>query len=344
MKLNKNVLALTASAALLLQTPSAFAADLTVSVNGGIWQESYQRCIADAFEKETGKTADLVLGSPAQLLNQLAASPGQPPVDVLNIAANWGFSAAERGLVDKIDPEKLPHLDEIAPQFVEAAQGDGIFFGYGAMGLAFDKTRVETPPKTWDEFVEGTIRGDWVASMPSINYGSSAITSVWLFAHLYADDNLDDITPALEKIKEMKDSGNLIFWNNVNEFLSQIKSGDVDIGMYWDGRSWAFHDEGNPNIDYINPKPGAPIASNFIQKTKGSPDLAWKLIDISLQSGPQGCWGSDLQYAMSNVNVKYADQVAKRISPIDEILIPPYAEINNHSAQWTDQWNRMIGQ
>lgn len=169
-------------------------------------------------------------------------------------------------------------------------------------------------------------------------------TSVWLFAHLYADDNLDDITPALEKIKEMKDSGNLIFWNNVNEFLSQIKSGDVDIGMYWDGRSWAFHDEGNPNIDYINPKPGAPIASNFIQKTKGSPDLAWKLIDISLQSGPQGCWGSDLQYAMSNVNVKYTDQVAKRISPIDEILIPPYAEINNHSAQWTDQWNRMIGQ
>lgn len=333
----------TVSVFLSMLSSHATAADLTVSVNGGIWEEAYRQCIVQPFEKQTGKTVALVLGNSAQILNQLAASPGHPPVDVLNDAANWGFEAAKRGLVQKIDPAKLPHLKEIAPRFVEAAQGDGIFFGYGAMGLAYDKTRVKSPPKNWQEFVQGTLRGDWTASIPSINYGSSAITSVWLFAHLYAQD-LNDIKPALEQIKKMKDSGHLIFWNNVNEFLSQLKSGEVDIGMYWDGRAWAFHDQGNPNVLYYNPKPGAPIASNFIQIAKGANPLAWQFVDFTLQAGPQSCWGSRLQYAMSNVNVKYTGSAAQHISPLDQVLIPPYERIGALSAKWADQWNRTVGQ
>ncbi|TCR03065.1 hypothetical protein EDF70_103493 [Neorhizobium sp. JUb45] len=81
-----------------------------------------------------------------------------------------------------------------------------------------------------------------------------------------------------------------------------------------------------------------------IQKARETPDLAWDLIDMALQPGPQSCWGSDLQNAMANVNVKYRDGVEKRITPLSEALVPPYAQISELSDKRTDQWNRIVGQ
>jgi putative spermidine/putrescine transport system substrate-binding protein len=54
-------------------TTSARAADLSVGTFGGVWEESLRKCISAPFEKQTGKTVDVVIGSPIQWLNQIAA-------------------------------------------------------------------------------------------------------------------------------------------------------------------------------------------------------------------------------------------------------------------------------
>ena len=65
----------------VLPTPGR-AADLVVGAFGGVWEQSLRKCVIDPWQKATGKTVDVALGSPTTWLNQIAASPGKPPFDM----------------------------------------------------------------------------------------------------------------------------------------------------------------------------------------------------------------------------------------------------------------------
>lgn len=319
----------------------ARAADLVVTAYGGIWEQAFRSCYVQPFEKKTGKSVDVVLGTPVQWLNQVAANPKHPPIDVIVNSIDGADEAIKRHLVEKFSETEVPNLKEINPKLLAAGKGYGTILNYGAMGIAYNSDTVKNPPKTWKEFVDRTIKGDWKAAIPDVNYVATPVTTIWLYAHLYGG-NVNNIQPGLAEIKKMEKSGNLVFWSDVNQFLNMMKSGDIDIGMYWDGRTWAFHDNGNPEVEYINPKPGAVINPTLVQKVKNSPALGWKFINFILSPGPQACWGNKLQYGMSNEKVKYSPKVAPRITKFSEILWPPFAEVPSHLSSWVEQWNKEI--
>ena len=228
------------------------------------------------------------------------------------------------------------------PKFVELTKGFGVPVNYGALGLAYNKKVIANPPKSWKEFADGVIGGKYRAAIPHINYPITALSELWLFASLYGG-GVDDIQPGLDIIKKMRDSGNLVFWNDSNEFPGLIKSGDVDIGMWFDGRTWALVDEGNPEISYVNPAPGAVSNVAVIQKPKGASELAWQFLDIMASPGPQTCFGNLLQYGMTNTGTAFSAKVAPRITKPDEIILPPFAEAPSRIGDWIEKWNKQIG-
>ena len=335
------LLAATALGIAMIARP-ALAADLTVTAFGGIWEKALRDCYVAPFEKQTGKTVAVLLGNPVQWVNQIAANPEHPAIDVLVNSMESGYHAIELGLIDPMTVAEAPNLAEINPAFVKDGRGYGTLLNYGAMGLAYNSATLKTPPATWKDFVDGTIRGDWKAAIPSINLPGTPLTTIFLYNTVYGG-RLDDIKPALDAIKRMKDSGNLVFYSDVNEFLGLLKGGDIDIGMYYDGRTWAFHDAGNPSIAYYNPKPGAVINPTMLQKVKNGNPLGWKLIDIMLSADAQACWGNRMQYGMSNTHVVYDAKVAPRVPKLDDILEGPYDLIPKLTPAWIDQWNRTIG-
>lgn len=319
----------------------ARAADLTVTAFGGIWEQALRACYVEPFEKRTGKTVNVLLGSPVQWVNQIAANPEHPPIDVIVNSMESGYDAIRRGLVEPMNTTNTPKLAEINPAFVKDGRGYGTLLNYGAMGLAYNTDTVKKRPADWKEFVEGTVRGDWKAALPNITFAGAPTTTIWLFATVYGG-GIDNVEPGLKEIRRMKDSGNLVFFNDVNEFLGLLKSGDIDIGMYYDGRTWAFHDDGNPNISYYNPRPGAVINPTMLQKVKNGSPLGWQLIDVMLSAEAQACWGNRMQYGMSNMNVKFDAKVAPRVPRMDDILEAPYDLIPEHTSAWIEQWNRQV--
>jgi putative spermidine/putrescine transport system substrate-binding protein len=331
-----------AAVMIITSASAAQAADLVAAAYGGIWEKAFRTCYVSEFEKKTGKTVEVVLGTPTQWANQISASPGKPPIDVIVNTVDGAFDAIKRGIVDKFDPAKLPHLSEIDPKFVEVAKGYGSIVNYGAMGLAYNTNTVKTPPADWKDFVERTKKGEWRAAIPHISYVSTHLTTLWMFNNLYGG-TLDNIQPGIDAINALKASGNIVFWKDPNEFLNLIKSGEIDIGMYWDGRTWAFADEGNPEISYLNPKPGSVLNPTLVQKVKGSPDLAWDFIDVILSARPQACFGNMVQYGMSNTKVTFSPKVEPRISKMSEILWPPFEEVPGRLGIWVERWNKEIG-
>ncbi len=140
----------------------------------------------------------------------------------------------------------------------------------------------------------------------------------------------------------MLDSGNLVFWSDVNEFLNQLKSGDVDIGHVLGRPDLGIHDQGNPDIKYLNPAPGAVISPVIIQKVKNSSSLGWAFIKSGSVGQAQQCWGNALQYGVANRNVKYEPTVEPRITKLREILWPPVRPNCGHDEDWLERWNKEI--
>ena len=331
-------------ATLLVAAPrSLHAADLVVGAFGGVWEQSLRHCIIDPWQKQTGKTADVALGSAVQILNQAAASPGRPPVDVLYNATETSYEAIDRGLVDKFTPAEVPNMTKVAPEFARITGGYGSVHNYGAMGLIYNTTTLKDPPKTWKDFVAGVIAGKYHAAMPSVNYPNAGLTvSVWWFAKLFGGD-VHHIEPGLDQIRKMRDSGNLQFWSDPNQVLNALRSGDVDIALYWDGRAWAFIDSGNKDFKYYTPEPGAVVAMTWIQKLKGGSDLAYSFANYALSKEAQSCFGSMIRYGIANGDAKIDPKVADEITPRSDLVFPPYEEVNKLSSKWIEAWNKQIG-
>jgi putative spermidine/putrescine transport system substrate-binding protein len=336
-------LILGAAALLLAASSGAKAADLVVGAFGGVWEQSLRKCVVAPFEKKTGKTVDVVLGAPLQWLNQIAANKDKPPLDVIYNATETSYDAADRGLIDKFTTANVPNIASEKPEFANITGGFGAVHNYGAMGIIYNSTTVKDPPKTWKEFVDGTIAGKWKAMMPTVTYPSGGLTiSVWWFAKLYGG-GVDNIEPGLAQIKKMRDSGNLSFWFDPNTVLNGLKSGDIDMALYWDGRAYSFIDDGNPDFKYITPEPGAVVAMTWIQKIKNGSPLGYEFANMALSKEAQSCFGSAIRYGIANKDGVFDPKVASEITPTSKLIFPPYKKIGEIQSQWIEQWNKEIG-
>jgi putative spermidine/putrescine transport system substrate-binding protein len=323
-------------------TWSAQAADLTVTAFGGAWEQAYRKCFVQPFEKQTGKSVDVILGSPMQWINQIGANKEHPPIDVMVGLVDSGEIARERGLVEPISEKEIPNLRDLKPNMLGYGKGYGFPIAFGDYGLMYSKKAVPNPPKTWKEFVDGTVSGKWHAAIPGIAYVGTAQGFIGLFAMVYGG-SLDNVQPGLDQVKRMKASGNVTFYSEPNSPLVALKSGDIDMAMYFDGRAWAEHDANNPDIGYLNPAPGAVAFPTMVQKVKNGSPLGFQFMNMLSSTEGQSCFANILQYSASNKNVTYSDKVKPRIPQDKESMWLPFDVISKKTPEWVETWNKQIG-
>lgn len=330
------------STVLPLSVVTASAEEITVGAFGGVWEETLRKCVINPYEATTGNTVQVVLGTPVQWLNQIAASPDSPPLDVIYMPSDNAFDVIERGLTEEITSENVPNREHLTEYFRDIGNGFGVVHNYGAMGLIYNKETVTEPPTNWQEFIEGVAEGRWYAAIPSVNYPGALSTVLWHFADIYGG-GIDDIQPGLDKMKEMQNGGQLSFWSDPNGVLNDLRTGEIDIAMYWDGRAWSFIDDGNDNFVYFNPEPGSVAAMTWIQKVKNGSDAGWGFINAALDTEAQGCFASNIRYGVGNADAEFDSAVAHQITAFDELVFPPFKEINAKLSEWVEAWSREVG-
>jgi putative spermidine/putrescine transport system substrate-binding protein len=320
----------------------SLAADLTVTAYGGSWEKAYRTCFVQPFEKATGKTVEVVLGSPTQWMNQVAANPSKPPLDVLTNGIDAAKIARDRGLVERLTNESVPNLTQLRPQLLQYGGGFGLPLGYGNFGLMYNAEKIKSPPQTWKEFTDGVVAGKWRAAVPGISYVGTPSGFIALYSIVY-DTKFDNIQPALDQIKRMRDSGNTVFYSDPNSPLTALRSGDVDMAMYFDGRAWAEYEAGTKQIGFTNPAPGTVPTSTMGQKVKNGSPLAWQFLNVMASTEGQSCFAEAMQYPAANRNVQYSPKLKSRIAPEDRTLWPSYEDIAKHTPAWIEMWNKQIG-
>lgn len=328
----------------LFATCAAQAADLTVTAFGGTWEKAYRQCFVEPFEKQTGKSVDVTLGNPLQWVNQVAANPAKPPIDVMVSTPEATHIAIERNILDPITVKEVPNLAQLDPRLVAYGHGYGYGFPitYGDFGLMYSPNRVKNPPKTWKEFVDGVVAGKYQAAVPDINYVATPAGLITLFNQIYGGSPTN-IQPALDQVKRMRDSKNVTFFSDPNAPLNAMRNGDIDIAMYYDGRAWAEHDASNPDIAWINPSPGSVAFPNMAVKVKNGSPLGTQFLNTLASAQGQACFANAMQYTASNTKVQYDAKVKPRIATVDRSIWVNFDDIGKYVPQWIEAWNKQIG-
>jgi putative spermidine/putrescine transport system substrate-binding protein len=326
----------------LCASAPAQAADLVVTAFGGSWDQAYRKCFVDPFIKRTGKSVDVVLGNPVQWINQIAANPSKPPIDVIVGSTDSSREAIKRGLVVKLNQQNVPAIGELKPTLLEMGGGYGFPITYGDFGLMYNTDTIKNPPKSWKEFVAGTIAGKWKAAIPGILYIATPAGEIALFSKIFGGSS-DNVQAALDQIKKMSDSGNVTFYSDPNTPLIALRSGDIDIAMYFDGRAWAEHDTANPKVGYLNPAPGAVAFPNMVQLVKNASPLGIQFVKELAAADGQACFSNAMQYTASNTKVKYLPNVQPRIATDDNSLWVNFDDVAKNTPTWIEMWNKQIG-
>lgn len=313
---------------------------ITVTSYGGIWETAVRDCFVADFKKKTGVDAEVLIGGPPQWISQIEANKEKPPIHVLVATPDSAAVAVKAGLVEPITKEKVPNLVDIPQKFIDISLGHGAAFDYGAAGLAYNKERIKNPPKSIKEFVDRTIKGEWKAGLPTIAFAPGPQAFIWSFADALGG-SVDNLDPFFDAVKKMRK--NAVFWAGVTDFLNLMDAGEVDIGVYYDGRTFAHYDTGKKYIDFINPEEGAVMSPVCMMKVKNAPDIAWQYINSALAPEPQLAFAKMLNYGVTNSKVQYDEVLKKRITPWEKTRWPPNEKIGELLPKWTERWNKEIG-
>lgn len=313
---------------------------IRVTTYAGVFEKTLTETFVAHYKKQTNSEVDLVIGNARQWISQVQASPDNPPLDVLLVSPYLMLDAADQGIFEKPTVEKVPNLADVPQPFIDVAEGWGVTFDYGTTGISYHSGRVKNPPKSIVEFIERTTKGEWMASIPTISYPQAFSTLIWSFNDALGG-TAEDISPALKAIKGMRE--NVIFWSGLTDFLNHLQSGDADIGLYTDGRTWSAYDSGLDWIRFVNPTEGAVLGPIVAMKPKNSPPAAWDFINSLLAPEPQGEFAERMSYGVTNSKVVYSDKLKERIPPVDRIRTSPTRRVNELIPLWTEQWNKEIG-
>ncbi|WP_011583053.1 MULTISPECIES: extracellular solute-binding protein [Chelativorans] len=344
MKISRRQVMTSAGAATLLSfVPSIGRAQnkrITATTYAGAFDEAMQNAFVKPFVERTGIQVDFLMGNSLQWLSQVEASPQNPPIDVVLISSALMNDTAEKGLFEAPSVEKVPNMAHVDPIFVKANAGGAVAFNYGFHGIAYHKERVAEPPKTFIEFIERTKAGDWMAGLPGINYPATFTVVIWRLNQLLGGE-IDDITPVIETLKEMRE--NTVFWANFSDFESQMQTGEIDISLFPDGRAWAMVDAGADWLGFYSPEEGGVLGPTAAAKPLNAKPEAWQFINELLDPKGQAAFADRMNYGMTNETTVYPDKFAARRVDWRDLTVPPFSEISARIPEWTERWNKEIG-
>ncbi len=316
---------------------------IIVNSYGGIYEKAVRENFAKCFQDKTNIPAEVIVGIPSAILAKIRASQPKPDVDVFIATAPMTIEAINQNLVEKIDPTRVLNLKDIPKVNIDQWEGYGVSFSYGVGGLIYNKEKIKNPPQSWSEFIDRTIKGDFgkKVAIPSIGSADGPLFSVWTIAHVFGG-SVEKPDIAFEKLNAMKHNIPK-FFTDFSEVINMMSTGEIDISFYYDGRAWAFHDNGNPWVGWIVPKPGGLFSSSQSLKVKNSAPEAWEFINCLLDPVAQAGFSKMIKYPMTNPKVKYPPEMVNRMTPQKDLIYPPHREIMKQAALWLERWNKEIG-
>ena len=246
------------------------------------------------------------------------------------------------GLVEPLSPENVPMLSEIEAE--ARVDGDSyVEFCRTSMTIAYN-TEVMSPedlPATWEDLADPKYEGKITLPVPGNAH------AIMLIAKLtdQATGSLDDIDPAIEKLKEIAPNV-MTYWTSFDQAFNLLNSGESWLSVNSTDRTIDQVLKGAPVNTYF-PDEGTTFISNTVGIAKGSEHkkLAEAWINFLLTKDVQAHIASNLGFSPVRDDIEIDAKVAELLpsgEALENSLMPDWGFIGDAQAAWIDRYTKEV--
>jgi putative spermidine/putrescine transport system substrate-binding protein len=323
-------------------TRGASAADRCVV---GTWGGDYARLlrenIDDPILKPKGVETIQAVGDEAPRLAQLVAQHPLPhgALDIACLGSPAAYIAVQKGLVETIDPAKVPNLKNIVPLLHSGDFMPGQFVPhiYSVQGLAYNPQTVKDPPKRWDDLLDPKWKG---------KVGSLATAGIWIMmgAALSQGGNTNDFDKAKEFMLKLNDNG-LHLYAQTDDIAPGFKSGEIDVAIIWMARTVMWQNADFPVKGTI-PQEGGVIYVSGMVMAKNAPDKegAYAYLNALLEPAAQQGFAQHMGYLPTVSDAHLTGKIAEQLALPEgaKLVQPDYEKVAAVTPEINDWWLKNI--
>lgn len=315
----------------------AQAKEIRLMTWGGNWQDIF-RPVAQEFEKETGTRVEFVVQSGSgDGLNKLTAQRANPQVDVWTSIASTVQAATKAGLLAKLEPAKIPHINEMPKEFV----GDtGVSIWLSPRGIFYRKDLAPFELKTWKDLWDPRLK-DKVGVTLALDRGSFLIVSA-----LLNGGNERKIDAGFENMQKLKPNIHTVYSTDP-ESIKLLETGEVAV-VAWGALPNVYRHLGpDSKYAFVMPTPHF-LADIPVSIVKGRGDAqqaaAEKFVEYMLQPKYQTIMASIAGTVPANPKANVPEKLKGIIPPlpIKEVYSVDWTYVNSQYSSWEDRWAREV--
>jgi putative spermidine/putrescine transport system substrate-binding protein len=311
----------------------------------GTWGGDYARLlrenIDDPILKPKGLEVVQAVGDEAPRLAQLVAQKPLPrgALDIACVGATSGYVAADKDLLETLDPAKVPNLKNVIPLLHSGNFMPDKFVPhiYSVQGIAYNPTAVKDPPQTWNDLLDPRWKG---------KVGALATAGFWVMqgAALSQGGSPTAFDKAKEFLTKLNDQG-LHLYAQTDDMAPGFKSGEIEVGIIWLARTVMWQNADFPVAGLV-PKEGAIVYVSGMVMPKNAPDKdsAYAYMNALLEPAAQQGFAAHMGYLPTVGNAQLTGKVAEQLTlPADAKLAQPdYPEAAKVQAEMNDWWLKNI--
>ena len=244
------------------------------------WGDYVPAAVAEQFKKETGISVEITLSNNEEMISKLRATGGagfdlaQPSQDRIT------GPQQEFGIYKPLDLAKIK-TEQFIPAMLEATRKnttlDGKVYGlphiWGTDGLVVNTKLAKMAD--YSDLCKAQYKGKTAVRLKRPTLLAFAFAEGKDPFALYGDAKayaalMDEVGKTLVACK-----GNLkFFWDNKDQLLNGMRSGEIVGAMMWDTGGWKLNKE-SPDLEFVAPKSGAMgWIDTFAIPAKGRNDAA----------------------------------------------------------------------
>ncbi|MEM6383129.1 MAG: extracellular solute-binding protein [Pseudomonadota bacterium] len=287
----RTVLGGMAASTSLLAAPTVLRAQARELVMVGYGNASDAPLIAAGEElgrRNPGVSLRVIGGLSAEALAQIKAARGNSPYDLAVMGSPAIVNALAEDVIVPLDFSQIPNSGNVDPRFMPYGYDVGQPIWFEGIGIAYDTTKITTPPMRWEDIWSGEFNGRIGMCRPQSNLGLGVLAATCEAFGMPQDD----MAFALNKWEEL----NPLVGRSPPLLQQMIERGEVDLAPLWHVNTALAASSGLP-IGYAKIAGPGPLMLptnivQFVNTADGTADLVHEFTDILLTPDIQQMAGS----------------------------------------------------
>jgi putative spermidine/putrescine transport system substrate-binding protein len=309
---------------------------------GGNYGDAWQKYVTDPFGQKFNAKVNLTQALTGDIVAKVIAQKDNPQFDVVQGAEPGIAKLAAMGLLEQLDPAKIPNMAQLLPGSV--VNNTYINYDFSLDAVAYNTQKITTPPTSWLDLWKPEYKGHVIIGASNT---CCALTLIIELNQALGADYHQTVDPAFQKLQELKPSL-LTVYTSHDQATQLLSSGDAVIAAWSGDRSYAAELNGNP-VKTVYPSSGSVSGPDAIGIVKGGKNIAAAEAFVN--------WVLEKEQ-LTNLET-YGINVPSRTDALD--ALPPEAKnglpsadvlksvinldvpfVASHSAAWLDRFDKEI--